>query len=198
MNKSSFILIIGIFISVNLFSQANFSFKVIGFGASPFNDINRSLYTKNITNDSIFTFEPGVQLSAEIFGDDKTSVKLIQAYNKDQVGFDAGFTQVLLRFRIGTNKKTAFHIGIGPIVHYRKNWILIPNYQDEGYFNNSGTIQYKTFWLSGEAEFNYNMKRNLDFSVSINHLHRYSFGLFFGLKFWFKIKKSCSTCPSYN
>ena len=198
MKRVFFILGLSFLGIISLYSQANISVKINAIGASPFEDVNRSLYTKSITNDSIFTFEPGIQFSGEIFGKKNTSLKIIQSYSRDQVGFHSGFTQALIRIKLGNGKKTAFHIGIGPAVHYRENWMLFSDYQDDGY-NNAGSFQYKASWLSGEIEFNYNMKRNLDFSVSLNHLHPHSLGLFFGLKFWFDVKSNhCNTCPSYR
>ncbi len=183
-----------------VFSQANISFKILTYGFNPFNDLNKPLYNPNILDSSGFmTYEPGLQVSAEIFNNNTTSAKFITNYNKDQVGFHSGYSQFLIRFQIIDKKKYNFNIGIGPIMHYRKSWQLIPNYQAEKYFIESGISQYKMTWLSGEIEYNYRIHKRLNFSVSLNHIHPRSVGLYFGLKIWFKVKfSSCSTCHSYD
>jgi hypothetical protein len=199
MKKIYLVLIISALVSVNLFSQNNISVKIVSFGINPLNDSNKAIYTSKIdTINQLLTFEPGIHISGEVYGSENTSFKFLQTFHKDQIGYAAGFSQVLISYRFVHTKKHSLNIGIGPILHFRRNWNLAFDYQDNGYFNSNGDLQYKVFWLSGEIEYNYNIKRNRDFSVSLNHLHPKSIGVMFGLKFWFKSVGHCQTCPSYR
>lgn len=185
--------------SMNLFSQNNIGVKIVSFGLNPFDDVNKAIYTSKIdTINQVLTFEPGIQLSGEVFGSENTSFKFLQTLHKDQIGYFAGFSQLLISYRFVLSKKHSLNIGVGPILHFRRNWNLALDYQDDGYYNSNGDMQFKMLWLSGEIEYNYKIKRNRDFSISINHLHPKSVGVMFGLKFWFKNVGHCETCLSYR
>ncbi|MBN2893476.1 MAG: hypothetical protein JXL97_16500 [Bacteroidales bacterium] len=195
------IFLIAFVFAVNIaFSQSNVSFKLIGFGINPLNDLNKPLYKANfIDSNGILTFEPGIQVAGEIFGSETTSVKVIQCYMKDQVGYNSGFSQVLVNFKVVNEKKYYLQFGIGPIIHYRKTWALVTDYQDEGIFDSYGINQFNVTWLSAEAEFNWKRNKYTDFAISLNHIHPRSLGIFFGMKFWISRKSQhCNTCPSYK
>lgn len=197
MKKISYTIAI-IFLTSFLTAQNNISVKILPFGLN-LQEINSEIYTSKLTGDGLITFEPGIQFSFEIFGDPNTSVKLIQSINKDQMNHLAGFSQILIKYKLILDKKNYFSIGVGPALHYRKDWTDIAGYRDEGIYKYLNHKQYKTSWLSGEIEYNHYLRKKTDISISLNHLHPKSFGLFFGIKFWFSRKSSfCPTCPSYH
>ena len=192
-----FLFVFGFF---GVYGQANIGFRVTGLGINPFNDVNKSLYTKNVFDDSgVFTWQPGMQLSAEFFGTKTTSIKFDAAYIKDEVGFPSGFSQITVNFRLAGDKNNTLQLGIGPVLHYRKSWDFLQNYQDETFYKLAGDTQFNVFWLSANIEYSIKMKKHKDFCVSLNHIHPHSIGILFGLKYWIKTKSNhCNTCPSYK
>ncbi len=185
--------------SIFLYAQTAASIKIIPFGINSSSDPNSAIFTRKITSGGFITFEPGIQFSLEFFGNNNTSIKFIQEYNKDQMNHNAGFSQVLVKYQVLKTNKNTILLGIGPILHYRKSWTDIADYQDEGIYKTYGLSQFKVSWFSGEIEFNHYLNKKTDFSISINHLHPKSIGIFFGYKYWISRKSyHCTTCPSYH
>ncbi len=196
LKKIIFILFI---LAYNLtFAQSNLSFRVIGFGINPLNDINKHLYKQNfIDSTGLFVFEPGLQITGEIFGSERLSFKFAQAYMKDQIGYNSGYSQLTVNFRIINKKKHYLQFGFGPVIHYRKNWSNNPLYKKDKSYYISNLTQFKVSWLSGEIEYNIKMNKKTDFVMSINNIQPRAIGLFLGVKYWVTRKHQNNTkCPS--
>jgi hypothetical protein len=198
MKPKMFLVLLFIIMTNIILAQNNMSFKLITFGANLFQDVNQPLYTSKIDSNGIFTFEPGINLSFEILGSPFSSVKFSQSFHADQTKKTSGFTQVMFRLKLNSNPKNSFYIGVGPIFFYRSDWSSLANYIYDDTYIGIDKMQYKFFFLSGELEYNYKIKNNLDFSISLNHLNFKSLSVFLGLKYWFKYKKSGCGCPSYK
>lgn len=193
------ILIIILLIPIIANCQSNISAKLSTIVVNPFEDPNKPIYINKIDNDGLLTIEPGLQLSAEFFTYESTSIKIIQTFSNDQINYMDFSTQLLIRVILYREKRNSLLIGFGPIIHFRQNWNTFPNYQSEGIYKQTGDLQYKFSWISGEIEYNYLINRNFDLSVSANHFHPQAFGLLIGGKYWFSRKsRHCNTCPSYN
>lgn len=185
--------------NIQLFAQSNISARLISVCVNPYDTINNSLYKNNILKDGLLTIEPGINFAAEVYGNDYTSIKFVQSMRYDACSKIAGSTQVMLRFRLLKKWKSSLTFGIGPIYFYRQTWATIEGYTNEDFYLQSGTIQHKVNWLSGEIEYNHYLTKHSDLSISINHISPRSFGLLIGYKYWFSRKSSkCNTCPSYR
>lgn len=181
------------------FAQTNIGVKIIPFGINSYSDINAINYTTKLTSDGFVTFEPGFQFSGEYFGKNNTSIKFIQEFNRDQMKHLSGFSQILVKYKYSFDKHNSVSFGIGPNFHFRKTWADVLDYQDEGIYKTSGKIQYKANWFSGEIEYNHYVNKKKDFSISVNHLHPNSIGIFFGYTFWITRRSNhCQTCPSFH
>lgn len=181
------------------FAQINIGVKIIPFGINWTQDINSDIFTTKLTSDGFITFEPGIQFSGEYFGKNNTSMKFIQEFNRDQMKHLSGFSQILIKYKYSFDKHNSISFGIGPNFHFRKSWADSINYQDEGIYNTTNMVQYKMNWLSGEIEYSHYINKKKDFSISLNHLHPKSYGIFFGYTFWISRKGyDCLSCPSFH
>lgn len=185
--------------NVKLLAQSNFSIRMTGICANPGTISNLDLYKNKITDNGKFSFEPGLQLSFELFGNVSTSLKLVQTVQNDAAAKISGATQLMFRFRLFKIWKHYVVIGFGPVAHYRQNWNSFENYEEESLWETNGNMQKNISWLSGEIEYNYYLGKKGDLCISINHVHPESVALFVGYKYWFSRKSGkCKTCPSFN
>ena len=195
------IIITFVFILLFISGQAqksNISIKLIPFSYNPFNNPNYNLINHKITKDGLLTFEPGIQLGFEIFGNDYTSFKMTQSVQYDAMSKFMGATQIMLRRRLLKKWKHSVYIGVGPVFYIRQSWFNIPGYKEEQYFHTANSLQYYLMWLSGELEYNFSISKKSDLTASLNHIAPRSFGFLIGYKYWFNRKGGCSTCPSYR
>lgn len=188
--------------SQGLFSQNNVSLRMINFTYHPTNKQSTALYNYMFDEQGKLTFEPGVILSYESFGDELTSIVFTQAAFRDVAKHWAGYTQLLVRRKVGQVYKHYFYIGIGPIIHYRQSWTNMILYRDEVFYTLSDNqqLQYKMGWFSAEIEYKYYLSKKLDITFVLNHLKPESIGITVGLKYWInrKAPKKCRTCPSFK
>ncbi len=198
--KRYFFIINFIFLANFVSAQTNIFAKVSGFGINPLNDLNKPLYTKGVFNsNNVVTFEPGMQLGVEFFFIPEVAAKTIFAFNKDQVGHQSGFVQMLLVYKVVNTKSFSLHLGFGPVAHSRETWQTVVGYKKESYYFTSNAKDMKFSWLSGEIEFNFKTGKNTKFSLSINHLHPRALGIFAGFKYCFKrYKEPPVRCPSFK
>jgi len=180
-------------------AQSNFSARLITFSVNPFDTINNKIYTKKITQKGLFTFEPGVNISFELFGNDYTSAKISQSVRLDACSKFAGSSQILLRLKKEKKWKHSLTAGIGPILFYRKTWENIEGYTNQEYYYSNSQLQHSVMWLSAEIEYNLYLSKHADLCLTLNHLAPRSFGMLIGYKYWISRKSShCNTCPSYR
>jgi len=180
------------------FAQSNMCIKANSLSYNFYKNENSNLYKTKLLDNGQLTLEPGIQLSAEIFGSIYTSFKILQTVKNDACSKFSGSTQLLIRYRLFKRWRHSIYAGIGPVIFYRESWTSINNYTDNNFYEHSDPLDYKNFWLSGEIEYNYSINKFGDFSLSLNQINGNSLGVLFGYKYWFsrKPRKNCN-CPSY-
>ncbi|MBX0333928.1 hypothetical protein K3G39_11845 [Pontibacter sp. HSC-14F20] len=95
------------------------------------------------------------------------SVRLEQGLYSDCASSLAGFTHLGWRGQIFKTGRHSLNGGFGPTLVYRRDWNRLQNYEDDGYFNQSGDWQYKFYWYGGEVEYNYQLKGQYDLSLNL-------------------------------
>ncbi len=179
-------------------AQSNMSIKANSLSYNFYKNENSNLYKTKLLNNGELTIEPGIQISAEFFGNLYTSVKVMQTIKSDACTKVSGSTQVLIRYRLYKRWRNSIFVGAGPVFFYRESWTGQDNYIDNNFYDQSDFMDYKNVWFSGEIEYNYSINKEGDFSLSVNHINGNSLGILFGYKYWFsrKPRKNCN-CPSY-
>jgi hypothetical protein len=187
-----------LFSGFSLYSQSNLSIRLSTLSYQ-LSEAQPELVRFKFDQDGKLAFDPGIAISYEAYATGNTALKLNQAFIYDKAAHLAGISQVMIKFRIAKSFKHSFHLGIGPVVHYRKSWADMDNYIDEPIYTTKGDWQYKLSWLSGELEYNYYLNKSTDLSVSFNHIQAESIGILVGLKYWISRKpvkkKGCVSCP---
>ncbi len=179
-------------------AQSNVSIKANLLSYNLYKNENSNLYKTKLLDNGELTLEPGIQLSAEFFGNIYTSFKIMQTVKNDACSKFSGSTQLLIRYRFFKRWKHSIYAGVGPAIFYRESWTGLDNYIDNSFYEQSDFLEYKNVWLSGEVEYNYSLNKYGDFSLSVNQINGNSLGVLFGYKYWFsrKPRKKCN-CPSY-
>ncbi|WP_205702944.1 hypothetical protein [Botryobacter ruber] len=98
---------------------------------------------------------------------DAISIRLEQGLYADCAASLAGFTHVGLRGLIFRKGRHSLNGGIGPTLVFRRDWNRLPGYTDDYYFSRKRGWQYKFYWYAGELEYNYQLKKQTDFSLSL-------------------------------
>ena len=99
----------------------------------------------------------------------QVSIKSAQAFYGDCILKFAGFSHVGFRFKIFETGKHSLNGGIGPTLIYRKNWYDADGYDDTFSFfkgDEEDYWQWRFLWYGGEFEYNYNLTRNVDLSIT--------------------------------
>ncbi len=201
--------ILNIFIFISIFGivsitkgQKNISFKLLSITTNQFENRNSSIYKSKLTDNGKFTFEPGILFTYEVYANQNSALKINQALYNDRCSKLAGFSQILVKFRLGRIWKHSFSIGIGPILHYRKDWSDIEGYQDENLYKVWSDWQQRFSWISGEFEYDFYLNKKGDLSISINHIHAEGISLAIGYRHWIskksKKKRGCVSCPLFK
>jgi hypothetical protein len=186
---------------IYIFGQSSTSFKLITISVNPFENKNAKLCKTNLSSSGNVTFDPAILFSAEFFGDPLTAIKFNQAAGVDCALKFYGFSQIMIKRKIWEEYKNSISIGFGPVVHYRNSWKTLPDYVDEEVYSDDGDFQYKISWFSGEIEYNHYFSKKSDLCISINHIHRESFGIAIGFKYWISkqpSRRGCISCPSFK
>jgi hypothetical protein len=181
------------------FSQSNVSFKLSTL-TYQFSDVQPELAKLKISSDGKVAIEPGLIFSFEGYASSNTALKISQSFIIDKAAHLAGYTQMMIKFRVAKSFKHALYFGIGPIFHYRQTWANMDSYIDEPVYRTSLDWQHKFSWLSGEIEYNYYLSKYCDLSISFNHIQAESIGLAVGVKYWLSrtTKSKCISCPGLH
>jgi hypothetical protein len=171
MNKVIIFIIIVFFNTVLLNAQSyNIGIKYFGLSFHPLESINYELMPLKLDPNGIFVLNVGLMASFEKYiWKDFMSIKFAQALYGDCILQFAGFSHIGFRLKIFTIGKHNLNGGIGPTLIYRKNWYNIDGYDDEFRFFNGKKgdyWQWRVLWYGGEFEYNYNLRNNIDFSVT--------------------------------
>ncbi len=161
------------------------------------------LLKMKLSENGKLAFEPGIVLSFNAFANAKSALNISQFFIMDKASHLAGSTSLMVKFRLIKSYKHSFYVSLGSIVHYRKTWSDLEDYEDESIYNESSDWQYKFSWISGSLEYNYYINKMNDFSVSLLHIQAESIGLAIGFKHWInkkpsKKKRGCISCPSFH
>ena len=182
-------------------SQSNINIKLSTISYQ-FTDNNIELVNRKIGKSGKLALEPGLIFAYESFATPASSIKVAMALYYDKASKLAGFSQVMIRFRLFNAYKHSMSIGFGPAFYFRQTWATLDGYQDDGVYTDSGDWQYKMAWLSGELEYNYYLTKNSNLSVSFNLINPESLGLAIGYKYWIskkpKRKRGCISCPNFH
>jgi hypothetical protein len=148
-------------------SQTLINVKYIGLSGHLKVSPHPHLYTRKIDKKGFTVLNIGVIAGVERnFIKNWFSVKFVQAVFSDCASQPAGFTHIGVRFSFA-NKNHHFSIGNGPTIFYRKDWLDLPGYVDEGLFKRKDKVQYIFFWYAGEVEYNYRINEKMDIGITI-------------------------------
>jgi hypothetical protein len=148
----------------------NIGIKFFGLSVHPLGAVNAELMPLKLDAKGIFVVDLGAMAFFEKYlWSNSTSIKISQAFYGDCIMQFAGFSHIGVRKKIFTIGKHNLNGGIGPSLIYRKNWYDIDGYDDAFSFfngNKEDVWQWRFLWYGGEFEYNYNIKDNIDFSVT--------------------------------
>ncbi|MCF6183016.1 MAG: hypothetical protein L3J56_00065 [Bacteroidales bacterium] len=194
------ILILVFFLSAgSVFSQSSLSVRLLTISAHPFAKQNLPLHQNKIDNKGYFTFEPGLIFSYDRFIAKKLSFRISTSVMNDRYNTLAGYSQIMLKYKVLKYYKHSFYIGFGPAIHYETDKTGTEGWVNEANYKQSGNTLYKVSWLSGMAEYNYYLTKKIDLAVTLNHTHSRSLGLSIGVRFDIPDPngKGCD-CPSFR
>ena len=184
---------------IQLNSQNSLSARVITVSTHPFAESNLALHKNPIDNLGYVTLEPGLILSYDRYLFKKFSFRFSTAVMNDRFNLLAGYSQILLKYKILKYYKHSLYVGFGPAIHYSTNKIYIENYVNEDNYSIVNNTMYKFSWLSGLVEYNYYMTKEIDLALALNHIHPRSVALSIGVRFDIPDPngKGCN-CPSFR
>jgi hypothetical protein len=143
--------------------------KFMGLSFHPGKNTNGKLFLHPLGKNKRFALNFGLGVGVEYKFNNYISVKLDQVAFHDCAGKFAGMSMINLRYTQNLGVLGNGSVGMGPFFYYRKNWNIIPNYMDEGYFkiSKNNAWQTKFVWYGGELEHNYPLRNGLDLSTNI-------------------------------
>lgn len=109
------------------------------------------LYRRKLSEDGRFIITPGVEiyydrdLARSILRAQR--VRLVAAVYRDSIDHLAGYLAVLPRWNLLERDLFRLDFGVGPTLIFRETWNTVPQYRDDGYFQESHGYQYK--WIMG-------------------------------------------------
>ena len=133
-------------------------------------------YHRKLSDDGRHLITPGVELyydnqipyrSTYAYID---SLRAVAAGYYDSMNHFSGYIAYMPRWIIFKFKKTSLNFGIGPTLIFRESWKTIPQYRDDGYYQESENFlpgyQYK-FILGGDINIHYEINNRLEAVWSI-------------------------------
>ncbi|NOZ34730.1 MAG: hypothetical protein GXO80_05475 [Chlorobi bacterium] len=182
-----------------LSAQSSISARLLTVSAHPFAEQNLPLHQNTIDNSGYITFEPGLIFSYDRFFVKELSFRISTSVMNDRYNTLAGYSQIMLKYKVLKYYKHSFYIGFGPAVFYETDKSDIDGWVNEDNYNLSGNTLYKIAWLSGMAEYNYYLTKKIDLAITLNHSHSKSFALSLGVRFDIPDPngKGCD-CPSFR
>ena len=186
------LLFLTLLLSVSVYGQSDVHLKA---SAVAFNLLSDE-------GDSPVIFEPGIVFSYNLFLRDRTmSLRLTQTIRMNEYQKIEGFSTAKFHVSIYQKWKTDINFGIGTGIAYRMSEVATSDMVDSHYKQN-GKMETGNLFVTGGIEYNYAMFRNLDLSVSIDHVYPVKVFLNAGIRYWIskKIKKrhKCMTCPDWG
>lgn len=143
--------------------------KLMGVSIHTDEHTNGHLYKSTIGKSKRVALHVGIAVTTEYMFNDWFSMKVDQVAFRDCAGKFAGMTMFNLRYTQQFGRMGNGSVGMGPFFYYRKNWIPIVGYVDDGYFKESANKKWQTkfVWYGGELEHNYPLNNKLDISTNI-------------------------------
>lgn len=180
-------------------SQNSLSARIITVSTHPFAESNLALHQNPIDNSGYLTFEPGLVLSYDRYLFKKFSFRFSTAVMNDRFNLLAGYSQILLKYKILKYYKHSLYVGFGPAFHYETDKTFIENYQNEDNYSIVNNTMYKISWLSGLVEYNYYLNKKTDLALALNHIHPRTIAISIGVRFDIPDTngKGCN-CPSFR
>ena len=180
-------------------AQSSFSARLLTVTSHPFAKQNLTLHKNPIDNNGYLTFEPGLILSYDKYLVNKFALRMSTSVMNDRYNTLAGYSQIMLKYKVLKYYKHSVYLGFGPAVHYSTNKMSIENYINEDNYKTANNTMYKIAWLSGMAEYNYYVSKKTDFVITLNHTDVKSLGISLGVRFDIPDPngKGCD-CPSFR
>lgn len=143
--------------------------KLMGVSIHTDQHANGHLYKNTIGKSKRVAFHLGLALTTEYMFNDWFSMKVDQVAFRDCAGNFSGMSMFNLRYTQDFGKGGNGSVGMGPFFYYRKSWIPIDGYVDDGYFKESKNKAWQTkfVWYGGELEYNYPINDRVDLSTNI-------------------------------
>ena len=197
MKKLIFVLLI--FGFYKTYSQSSLSARLLTVSAHPFANQNLALHKNTIDKNGYITFEPGLILSYDRYLAKKLSFRFSTAVMNDRYNTLAGYSQVILKYKVLKYYKHSVYLGFGPAIFYETDKSYIENWVNEDNYKTANNTLYKTGWLSGMFEYNYYINKHMDFALTLNNTHSKSFAISAGIRFDLPDPngKGCD-CPSFR
>ncbi len=143
--------------------------KLMGISIHTDKHINGHLYENTIGKKKRVAFHLGVALACEYKVNNWFSLKADQVLFRDCAGKLAGISMFNFRYTQDLGGAGDGSVGLGPFFYYRKSWLPIEEYTDDGYFKESANKKWQTkfVWYGTELEHNYRLNDRLDLSTNI-------------------------------
>lgn len=143
--------------------------KLMGISIHTDEHKNGHLYKNAVGKSKRVALHIGVAITTEYMFNNWFSMKVDQVAFRDCAGKFAGMSMFNLRYTQQLGKFGNGSVGMGPFFYYRKSWIPIEGYADDGYFKESANKKWQTkfVWYGGELEHNYPINSKLDISTNI-------------------------------
>ena len=184
---------------LQVISQNSLSARIITVSTHPFAESNLALHKNPIDNSGYLTFEPGLVFSYDRYLFKKFSFRFSTALMNDRFNLLAGYSQILLKYKILKYYKHSLYLGFGPAIHYETDKTFIENYVNEDNYSIVNNTMYKISWLSGLVEYNYYLNKKTDLALALNHIHPRTIAISIGVRFDMPDPngKGCN-CPSFR
>jgi len=168
------------------FAGVNFQFKTLGPTILPNGGEYAHRYPATFDKKGHLVFNPGLLFGGDFLVlENRIGIRLIQGVMIDCAGVFASVSHIGMRarfFRIGSHSLWA---GCGPLLFIRESWTKFPEYEPDTSFEQRGDWENFFLWYGGDIEYNYSVRDNLDFSLSIIPYLPKMLSFAFGLKLWF-------------
>ncbi len=151
-----------------LHAQNNIGLKLFGLSIHPETvKENAVVMPRKLDKNGVLVLNIGAEIMYEHFVyKDKYSLKFVQALYADCADQLGGFVHIGVRGRIFSLGKHRLYGGIGPTLVFRRSWLDLAEYKDQGLFQGDGRYQYLFLWYGGEFEYKYELNSKFDFAIS--------------------------------
>ncbi len=158
------------------------------------------LFENTISGDAKAIFEPGYELNFQKFiYSTLVSIELRQGFHSDAAARLAGHVALGLRWKFFHLKRSSFSISVAPLLSFRENWNVFPQYIDNENYKIKDKYQYK-YLISSELIYSLYIGKRSDLSFAISYNNSYNaFAVSLGYRHWInpfvKVRdKNCDSC----